>query len=103
MKKFGKIYIAAIVLLFLATLVTFTVDERQYAIVFRLGEIVSVKKDPGLYFKLPFVENVKHYEKRIVTLNWIKQIVLLPVKRKMSLSIFLLNGRLLNLLNTMWL
>ncbi|MFW5431275.1 MAG: protease modulator HflC [Methylophilaceae bacterium] len=72
MKKFGTIYIAAIALLILATLATFTVDERQYAVVFRLGEIVSVKKAPGLYFKLPFVENVKHYEKRIVTLDWDK-------------------------------
>ncbi len=70
MKKFGTVYIVAVVLLFLATMMTFTVDERQYAIVFRLGEITSVKKEPGLYFKLPFVENVKHYEKRIVTLDW---------------------------------
>lgn len=72
MKKFGTAYLLAFVLLVFATLVTFTVDERQYAMVFRLGEIVSVKKDPGLYFKLPFVENVRFYEKRIVTLDWDK-------------------------------
>lgn len=72
MKKYGTAYLIAFVLLVFATLVTFTVDERQYAMVFRLGEIVSVKKDPGLYFKLPFVENVKFYEKRIVTLDWDK-------------------------------
>lgn len=72
MKKYGTAYLIAFVLLIFATLVTFTVDERQYAMVFRLGEIVSVKKDPGLYFKLPFVENVKFYEKRIVTLDWDK-------------------------------
>lgn len=72
MKKYGTAYLIAFVLLIFATLVTFTVDERQYAMVFRLGEIVSVKKAPGLYFKLPFVENVKFYEKRIVTLDWDK-------------------------------
>jgi membrane protease subunit HflC len=38
--------------------------------VFRLGEIVSVKKEPGLYFKVPLVENVRYFEKRIVTLDW---------------------------------
>lgn len=72
MKKFGTAYLLVFVVLIFATLVTFTVDERQYAMVFRLGEITSVKKDPGLYFKLPFVENVKFYEKRIVTLDWDK-------------------------------
>lgn len=72
MKKYGTAYLIAFVLLIFATLVTFTVDERQYSMVFRLGEIVSVKKAPGLYFKLPFVENVKFYEKRIVTLDWDK-------------------------------
>lgn len=72
MKKLGRVYIVIFVLLFLATMMTFTVDERQHAIVFRLGEITSVKKEPGLYFKLPFIENVKLYEKRIVTLDWDK-------------------------------
>ncbi len=72
MKRFGMIYVVAFLLLLLTALMTFTVDERQYAIVFRLGEITSVKKEPGLYLKLPFVENVRHYEKRIVTLDWDK-------------------------------
>lgn len=70
MKKFGSAYVIAIALLFLATLSAFTVDEREYAIVFRLGEITSVKEEPGLHFKWPFIENVKFYEKRIVTLDW---------------------------------
>lgn len=70
MKSIGRVLIAAFIALVLATFVTFTVDEREHAIVFRLGEIVSIKKEPGLYFKLPLVENVKYFEKRIVTLNW---------------------------------
>jgi len=48
----------------------FTVDQREYALVFRLGEIVSVKKEPGLYFKVPLVDDVKYFDKRIVTLDW---------------------------------
>jgi modulator of FtsH protease HflC len=46
------------------------VDQREYALVFRLGEIVSVKTEPGLYFKMPMVENIRYYDKRILTLNW---------------------------------
>jgi membrane protease subunit HflC len=36
----------------------------------RLGEIVSVKKAPGLYFKVPFVDNLKYFDNRILTLDW---------------------------------
>jgi membrane protease subunit HflC len=36
----------------------------------RLGEIVAVKKEPGLYFKVPFVDNLKYFDNRILTLDW---------------------------------
>lgn len=48
----------------------FTVNQTQYVIVQRLGEIVSVKKEPGLYFKVPFVDNLKYFDNRILTLDW---------------------------------
>nr|WP_186408497.1 protease modulator HflC [Candidatus Accumulibacter aalborgensis] len=47
----------------------FTVDQRQYAIVFQLGEIRSVLEEPGLYFKWPMIQNVRYYDKRILTLE----------------------------------
>lgn len=43
-----------IVLAFLAYSSVFVVNERQQAIVLRFGQIVDVKKEPGIYFKLPF-------------------------------------------------
>ncbi len=58
--------IAALLLLSLSA---FTVDQRQYALVFRLGEIVAVKKQAGLYFKIPMVDNVRYFDNRILTLN----------------------------------
>jgi modulator of FtsH protease HflC len=70
MKNFGAGLIGAFVVMVVLTLSAYTVDEREYAIVFRLGEIVSVKKSPGLYFKMPLVENVRYFDKRILTLNW---------------------------------
>lgn len=70
MKNFGAGLIGAFVVMVALTMSAYTVDEREYAIVFRLGEIVSVKKSPGLYFKLPLVENVRYFDKRILTLNW---------------------------------
>ena len=70
MKNFGLILVGLFFSLVVLSLSAFTVDEREYAIVFRLGEIVSVKKEPGLYFKMPLVENVRYFDKRILTLNW---------------------------------
>lgn len=67
MGKLSRILVSFIVLLILLSLSTFTVDQREFALVFRLGEIVSVKKDPGLYFKTPIVENVRFFDKRILT------------------------------------
>ncbi len=70
MKNIGLSLIGIFVLLVLLMMSAFTVDQREYALVFRLGEIVSVKKEPGLYFKMPLVDDVKFFDKRIVTLDW---------------------------------
>jgi membrane protease subunit HflC len=43
----------------------FTVDERQKAMVLQFGQVRSVKEDPGLAFKIPFIQNVVYYDSRI--------------------------------------
>jgi membrane protease subunit HflC len=47
----------------------FTVDQRQYAIIFQLGEIKQVISEPGLNVKWPMIQNVRFFEKRILTLD----------------------------------
>ena len=47
----------------------FTVDQRQYAIVFQLGDVREVISEPGLYFKWPLIQNVRYFDKRILTLD----------------------------------
>lgn len=69
MKNIGTILLGLIAALLLLSLSAFSVDQREYALVFRLGEIVSVKKEPGLYFKIPMVDNVRYFDNRILTLN----------------------------------
>jgi membrane protease subunit HflC len=49
--------------------VLFTVDQRQYAIVFQLGEIKEVVKEPGINFKWPLIQNVRYFDRRILTLD----------------------------------
>ena len=60
--------IVATVLLVLS-MSMFTVDQRQYALVFQLGEVKRVIAEPGLYFKVPMVQNIRYFEKRIITLD----------------------------------
>ncbi len=67
MRFIPKIIVVIVLLLILTSLATFTVDQREHAVVFRLGEIVSVKEEPGLYLKAPLVDNVKFFDKRILT------------------------------------
>ncbi len=64
-----RVLIGVVALLILASLSLFTVDQRQKAIVFRLGEVVSIKTDPGLYAKIPLVDNVRFFDIRIHTVD----------------------------------
>ena len=59
----------AIVTIILIYSSVFIVDQRQVVIKFRLGEIVSSYTDPGLYFMIPFINNVKKYDSRILTMD----------------------------------
>ncbi|WP_265944021.1 protease modulator HflC [Dechloromonas sp. A34] len=60
--------VAATVLVVMAMSI-FTVDQRLYALVFQLGEVKRVITEPGLNFKIPMVQNVRYFEKRIITLD----------------------------------
>ena len=64
----SAIVILAILVIGISTSL-FTVDQRQRAMVFRLGEIVSVKLEPGLYWKLPLIEEVRVFDARIHTVD----------------------------------
>ena len=67
----GLNFSAAILAAVIAVLGTsiFTVDQRQFAIVFQLGEVREEIDEPGLYFKWPLIQNVRYFDKRILTLD----------------------------------
>jgi len=69
LKNLGTVLLGLVVALLLVSFSAFTVDQREHALVFRLGKIVAVKKDPGLYFKVPLVDNVRYFDNRILTLD----------------------------------
>ncbi len=60
--------LVALILVVLSTSV-FTVDQRQYALVFQLGEVKRAITEPGLYFKIPLIQNLRFFDRRILTLD----------------------------------
>jgi len=57
------------VALLVLSMSVYTVDQRKAAIKFQLGEVVSMQTDPGLYFMVPVLQNVRLYDTRIQTLD----------------------------------
>jgi membrane protease subunit HflC len=68
-KNIPAIALATVVVLMMLVTSAYTVDQRQAAIRFRLGEVVGIQTDPGLYFKIPLIENVRLYDTRIQTMD----------------------------------
>lgn len=68
MNRFS-VMLLGIVVLIGVLLSAFVVNETEYAVKFRLGEIVATDYEPGLYFKVPFVNNVRKYDRRIQFLD----------------------------------
>jgi membrane protease subunit HflC len=48
----------------------FTVRETELAIKFRLREIVATDFEPGLHFKIPWIETVQKFDRRVLTRNY---------------------------------
>jgi membrane protease subunit HflC len=68
-RSVSTVLIALVVILVVASLALFTVDQRQNAIVFRLGEPVQVITKPGLFLKVPLLDNVRFFDVRILTMD----------------------------------
>jgi len=65
----GMVVIGLVVLALVLAMSLYTVDQRKAAIKFQLGEVVAVQTEPGLYFLVPVVQNVRVYDTRIQTLD----------------------------------
>ena len=69
MRAIGPIVALLIVIALLASSTLYTVDQRQNAIVFQLGEVKEVVTKPGLHFKWPLLQNVRLFDMRILTFD----------------------------------
>ncbi|MCX7337749.1 MAG: protease modulator HflC [Alphaproteobacteria bacterium] len=64
-RSFGPI-IVALACLFLFNASVFTVDQTKQALVLQFGEAKIVHTTPGLKFKIPFIQDVTYYDKRVL-------------------------------------
>lgn len=67
MRALGPVVAILIVVALLLSGMFFIVGQRQNAIVFQLGEVKKVVTEPGLHFKWPLLQNVRHFDMRILT------------------------------------
>jgi membrane protease subunit HflC len=67
--RLGVTLVAVAAVMLLAGTSLFTVDQRERAIVFQLGEIREVITDPGINVKWPLIQNVRFFDNRILTLD----------------------------------
>ncbi|MFT7115283.1 MAG: membrane protease subunit HflC [Rhodoferax sp.] len=70
MNRLGLIFSSVLVALALISSMLFVVDQRQFGVVYALGQIKEVITEPGLNFKMPPpFQNVTYIDKRLLTLN----------------------------------
>jgi membrane protease subunit HflC len=66
----------------------FIVTETEYAIKFQLGRIVRFDYQPGIHVKLPFVNNVRKFDKRLLTLDTSPEQMLTSEQKFLSVDSF---------------
>ena len=65
-----QVFVGALVLVgVLMSMTLFVVDQRQHAVVFQLGEVKDVIEEPGLHVKMPLIQNVRFFDRRILTID----------------------------------
>ncbi len=68
-RSMNILIIGLALLALIASSALYTINERELAIKFQLGEFVEVDSKPGLKWKIPFIQNVRKFERRIITLD----------------------------------
>jgi membrane protease subunit HflC len=69
MNRILAFVVGAVIVAVIIRASTFVVDQRQFAIVFQLGQITRVITEPGLYFRIPLVQNVEYQDRRLLTID----------------------------------
>lgn len=80
--------VVLVVLLVILSSAAFTVQQTQYGLVLRFGDVRRTLLDPGLYFKVPFIETVVSLDKRILDLDMPAQTVVESDQKQLVVDSF---------------
>lgn len=83
----GLIFILAAVAVVLYSS-TFVVDETEQVLVLQFGEPKRVIREPGLYFKTPFVQNLRYFDKRLLDLDLEPKEIIVADEKRMIVDAF---------------
>lgn len=85
----SRLLLVIVALAFLGvTMTVFYVDQRELAVKFRFGEIVDSEFEPGIHFKIPVVNNMQFFPKRILTINNPQELFLTFEKKNLFVDFF---------------
>ena len=87
----GRGFISFVVAVAVVTAVvssTYVIQQSQRALVIRLGMPLGTHDDPGLYFKVPFVDTVVYFERRLVSLEPPAEQIILGDQKRIEASTY---------------
>ncbi len=90
MKRFAFGFMIAIGILLLITAYSaiFTVHQTQQALILQFGNPIKVVAEPGLKFKMPFIQDITYYDQRILELDPPAQEVILSDQKRVNVDAF---------------
>src|SRR4030065_1610251 len=80
-KRFITIILIFVGLILLSS-ATFTIDEKEQAIITQLGKYIRTIKEPGLYFKIPIIQTLHLFEKRVLTTDALVAVEYITLDKK---------------------
>jgi membrane protease subunit HflC len=86
--RIKQILIVATIAVILFASSIFTIDQRQQALILQFGDPIRVIKTPGIKFKVPFLQNVVIFDKRIIDLVISEQEVIASDQKRLIINAF---------------
>lgn len=89
MRRLLPVLAIVVVVAWLASSLLFQVNETEYAIKFRFGEIVKADYEPGLHFMVPIVNTVRKFDRRVLTRNYPAEQFLTSEGKRLNVDFFI--------------
>lgn len=88
--SFGSVALIGLAIVaFVAYLSVFTVHQTRFALVLRFGEVRAKITEPGLHFKVPFIDKVEEFDNRVLDVDLPEQTLISADRKNLVVDAFL--------------